>query len=266
MRGYSTSIDDYRALRGGYLARMELTPGHPAPEEDGPPAPQSDASGAGPARPGAAASAASTAEAPPRSTGQEIGGRKFRVNSADAYVPFRSRTKRRRRAIALGALAVLALGAGAYGVFALVGSDQPAPAAAPCPVAETAKQPVHQAITPQQVTVNVYNSTNRQGLAASAAAALKQRGFVIGKVANDPLDSHLAISAQVRGAADAASLMKYVAAEVPGAQLQADTRADQSVDLVLGTAFAALASPAQAAAALVPPPASPSATASHCAG
>lgn len=247
MRGYSTSIDDYRAHRSGYVARMDLTPDHPTPEEDGSPAPPPAAPSAAPDQP---AFAVPTAATPPRSTGREIGGRKFRVNSADAYVPFRSRTKRRRRVATLGALLVLALGAGAYGVFALVGSDHSTQAASPCPVAAAAKKNAVAAVKPQQITVNVYNSTTRQGLAASTAAALKQRGFTIGKVANDPLNSHLAVSAQVRGAADAASLMKYVAAEVPGAQLQPDSRADQSVDLVLGTGFAALASPAQAATVL----------------
>jgi hypothetical protein len=221
---------------------MDLTPDHPAPEEEGPPAPQ-------PADPPQPAAAVPTAT-PPRSTGREIGGRKFRVNSADAYVPFRSRTKRRRRVATLGVLLVLALGAGAYGVFALVGSDHSTVAAGPCPVAAAAKNDAAATVKPQQITVNVYNSTNRQGLAASTAATLKQRGFVIGKVANDPLNSHLAISAQVRGASTAANVMKYVAAEVPGAQLQPDSRADQSVDLVLGSGFAALASPAQAATIL----------------
>jgi hypothetical protein len=264
MRGYSTSIDDYRAHGYGYVARMELTPGHPAPEADGPDGPPSPQPAAPPAEP-APPAAAIPAAAPPRSTGQEIGGRKFRVNSADAYVPFRSRTKRRRRVATLVALLVLALGAGAYGVFALVGSDHSTPAAAPCPVAAVAEKPAQPAINPQQITLNVYNSTNRQGLAASTAAALKQRGFTIGKVANDPLGSHLTISAQVRGAAGAAGLMKYVAAEVPGAQLQSDSRTDQTVDLVLGTGFAALASPAQVTAALTPPSMSASSI-SHCAG
>ncbi len=44
--------------------------------------------------------------------------------------------------------------------------------------------------------------------------------------------------------------MRVVAAEVAGSQLHPDSRTDDSVDLVLGAGFTALASPDQVSAAL----------------
>ena len=104
--------------------------------------------------------------------------------------------------------------------------------------------------TAAQIKLNVYNSTDRHGLAASTATSLKQRGFTIGNVTNDPLKANLTVAAEVRGALANASAMRVVAAEVVGARLHADSRKDNSVDLVLGTGFTALASPNQVSAAL----------------
>jgi hypothetical protein len=196
----------------------------------------------------------------------EIGGKKFRVGLDDAYIPFRNRSRRRRKtmAVALGGLAVL--GVGAYGLVNLVTAPAQNAAAAACkagstralgadaPIAEAGAVGAAQAAAPNagapKFTLNVYNSTQRQGLAAHAAAELKQRGFVIGQVTNDPLKANLAISAQVRGAKSQAAELHQVAAEVPGAQIQTDGRTDPSIDLVLGSAFNTLASTQQVTAQL----------------
>jgi LytR cell envelope-related transcriptional attenuator len=191
--------------------------------------------------------------------GQEIGGKKFRVGTGDEYVPFRSRTKRRRKLIAAGVFGALVVGAGAYGVVTLVGSDSRSTTAA-CPAKANATANANPAavirpsaagsgqVTAAQITLNVYNATGRQGLAASTAKQLKSRGFTIGKVANDPLKANLTVAAEVRGAVTSA--MHMVAAEVIGSQLRSDTRTDGSVDLVLGAGFTALASPQQVEATL----------------
>jgi len=186
---------------------------------------------------------------------KEIGGKKFRVGAGDTYVPFRSRTRRRRRLIAGSALGALVAVAGIYGVVTLVAGPKPAPAAAACPAA-TANSAVSVPAalpSPAQVTVNVYNASAKRGEAAATAALLKQRGFTIGKVTNDPLKESLTVAAQVRGGAAGAADMKVVAAEVAGAQLQPDSRGDASVDLVLGSGFTALAAPQQVNATLVAP-------------
>jgi hypothetical protein len=191
----------------------------------------------------------------------EIGGKKFRVGVDDAYVPFRNRTKRRRKTLALVLGGLLILGVGAYGLVNLVTAPEQNTAAAACKAGSSramdAMAPAPMAAVGSgasagaaKFTLNVYNSTQRHGLAANTAAQLKLRGFVIGQVTNDPLKANLSISAQVRGSKSQAAEERQVAAEVPGAQIQTDSRNDPSVDLVLGTGFSALASTQQVSSAL----------------
>ena len=189
----------------------------------------------------------------------EIGGKKFRVGLDDAYVPFRNRTKRRRRTVAAALGGLLILGVGAYGLVNLVTAPTQTAAAAACKagsahaLAGPAELPVAAAggagssagAGAPKFTLNVYNSTQRQGLAAHTAAELKQRGFAIGQVTNDPLKENLTVSAQVRGAVSQTAELHEVAAEVPGAQIKTDGRTDPSVDLVLGAGFSVLASTQQ---------------------
>lgn len=249
---------------------MDLTPSHPSPAEDGPldeqpPAQTAESdtdtsTGAGDVGAGvggvtvSGAAGAATGTGMPSRVGREIGGKKFRVGTGDDYVPFRSRTKRRRRMIAAGAAGLVLIGAGAYGVVSLVGSPSQPSAVGGCTARGTGAAVGHPASaqlpTAGQITLNVYNSTDRHGLAASTANVLKQRGFAIGKVTNDPLKANVTVAAQIRGGSVGSSAMRVVAAEVAGSVLQSDTRTDGTVDLVLGTGFTALASPDQVSAAL----------------
>lgn len=90
---------------------------------------------------------------------------------------------------------------------------------------------------PGQVSVNVYNSTDRTGLAASTAATLQERGFVVGTVANDPLGTTVAGTAEIRygpKGEDEAKLVQYYFA---GSKLVLDDRKDTSVDVSLGEKF-----------------------------
>lgn len=195
---------------------------------------------------------------------KEIGGKKFRVGAGDTYVPFRSRTRRRRRLIAAGVAGVLVLTAGIYGVATLLAGPAPAPAAVACPAHTAKPTPAAALPNPAQVTVNVYNASAKRGAAAATATVLKQRGFTIGKVTNDPLKENLAIAAQVRGGAAGVADMRVVAAEVSGSQLQSDSRGDTTVDLVLGSGFTALSAPQQVASSLLAPTAAP--TSAGCVG
>ena len=250
----------------------------PVPESSGPNLSLSEPEPV-PTEPARAPTGRMRAAARPR-LGQEIGGKKFRVGTGDEYVPFRSRTKRRRKVIAAGVFCVIIVGAGAYGVVTLVGSDPKPKAVAACraearsnanpaallrPVENLAESGAGAGpAAAAQFKLNVYNSTNRNGLAAGAAALLKQRGFVIGKVTNDPLKADLTIPAEVRGGSASMQAMHVVAAEVAGSQLRTDTRTDGTVDLVLGTGFTTLASPDQVSAALAPPKPSVSKKAAVC--
>ena len=158
----------------------------------------------------------------------------------------------------LAAVAVLVVAGLAYGILSLVrGSGEPDPAAeaeptpTPC---ETVLVPAGDSLpTPATVTVNVFNATATSGLASKTATALEDRGFVIGKVANDPADRDIAGVGEIRfgpkGAEEAELLLLYV----PGAELVEVKRKGQKVDLAMGDAFSGLAPEQEVNAALSSP-------------
>jgi hypothetical protein len=179
----------------------------------------------------------------PLNNDREIGGRRFRVGFDDAGIPSRYRKRLRNRRIAVFAGGAVVFGFTGYGVatFAQSGS---APAASVCNAASTHDIPVRGAQAaghdPVNFNLNVFNSTNRDSLAAVTAAELRQRGFTVDLVSNDPLRSNLTAPAEVRGSKAEISELREVAAEVPGARIQTDSRWDPSVDLVLGDSFSGL--------------------------
>ena len=104
---------------------------------------------------------------------------------------------------------------------------------------------------PSTTTVNVYNATQRDGLAAKTAAEVRKRGFKVSTVSNDPLQKKVTGTAEVRFGKAGAPASKLVIALVKGAKPVQDARTDASVDLVLGARFTALA-PAPKAAPSTP--------------
>lgn len=174
----------------------------------------------------------------------EIGGKRFRVRLDDEGIPSRYRRRRRNRRLAVVTGGVLAVSACTFGVLA-VATMGGGTAAGVCNAASTrditfgGTAPGHH--RGAHFDLNVFNSTKRNALAADTAAQLKLRGFTIDLVINDPLSSGLTIPAQVRGAKSELSELQEVAAQVPGAQIETDSRTDPSVDLTLGTGFTKLA-------------------------
>ena len=145
--------------------------------------------------------------------------------------------------VLLAALALAGLGAAAVftgslnlPVFAREFASEPSPTATqdpyPCPPAGAMPVPYG------QITVKVYNATNRVGLAGATAASLAERGFVIGakETAAVTYDGKARIIFGTTGVAQAYTL----AAQIDGAVLILDPRADPSVDLALGAEFAEL--------------------------
>ena len=127
----------------------------------------------------------------------------------------------------------------------------PSPSPAPAVVAASA------------VRVNVYNATEKRGLASQVATQLRKRGFRVKRVDNDPLNRTVTGAAEVRSSALGAGAARTVTAQVaPAGQVGAapavtavpDQRKDASVDLVVGAAWNGLRPPADAAAALSPTP------------
>ena len=167
---------------------------------------------------------------------------------------------RRRRGswrVAVVVLAVLAIGASSWFAWSRSTSGEETRAAATpsCP----APNPTPTVVPAGQVRVNVYNATDRRGLAARVATELKRRGFRVAAVDNDPAKRTVTGAAEVRHGPSGADGARTVTAQVapPGATTVVavpDQRSDPSVDLVLGAAFTRLQAADLAAAALSPSP------------
>lgn len=159
-----------------------------------------------------------------------------------------------RRGSALWALVlVLVLAGAAFGAWRyldLGADDDVATPRVSCP--PTTPPPT--VVAPAEVKVNVYNATQRRGLASAVATQLKKRGFKVGKVSNDPLKRTVTGLAEVRSSTTGADAARTVVAQVGQVVFVPDQRKDASVDLVLGATFKALVTPAAAAAALTPTP------------
>jgi hypothetical protein len=167
--------------------------------------------------------------------------------------PDRARTLRRRHmherqavifGVLLAGLALAGLGAaavytGTLGVpFLARGFSTPAPdagaTAVPCPPEGAAPVPY------AQVTVNVFNGAGRVGLAAQTAAALTERGFVVGTTGNAP-EAVTGTARLTFGAAGVAAAYT-LAAQLDKPVLVLDARADATVDITVGSAYVGLVS------------------------
>ena len=158
----------------------------------------------------------------------------------------RSRRARRRRAlITLGIVALMLFFAFWYAYSYYEDSKSPRASASPTCMATATST----AKTPSQVTVNVYNATDRSGLAAKTASDVRKRGFKVSAVSNDPLQKNVTVAAEVRYGATGTASAKLVMALVKGSKGIKDARTDSSVDLVLGAKFTALTAPPKPAAA-----------------
>lgn len=164
----------------------------------------------------------------------------------EAGVSIRRRRRRRRAAVTLTMVSLLMLGTFAYAAAYFqgwVGDRVPKPVASPaCQVVTPAK-----ASTPSAVTINVYNATDRDGLAASVAKLLRTQGFKVTEVANDPLGKLIAGVGEVRHGRAGAAGAKLAAARLPGVRVVPDQRAGNTIDLVLGNTFTALRPPRKVA-------------------
>ncbi|MFG1805262.1 LytR C-terminal domain-containing protein [Streptomyces sp. NPDC049040] len=114
---------------------------------------------------------------------------------------------------------------------------------------------------PAGVTMNVYNATPRGGLAKSTADELAKRGFKVSKFGNAPApyDKKVTQTALIVAGPAAEAAAREAGTQVAGSTVKIDpTRKDKSVDLMIGSAFHTLATPADAAKARVtaanPPP------------
>lgn len=90
------------------------------------------------------------------------------------------------------------------------------------------------------ISLNVYNSTSRDGMAARTAEGLRSRGFQIAKVADYPGKYVVQGVAVIRSSKAARFRMALVHKQVPKASLSYDKRTTLDVDLILGRRFSTL--------------------------
>ena len=149
------------------------------------------------------------------------------------------RRQRRRAAITLTFVILAMIGTFSYAAAYFQGwvaFGTPPPVASPaCQPAAPAK-----ALAPGAVTINVYNATNRDGLATSVAKSLRRQGFKVHTIANDPLAKNVAGVGEVRHGPTGAAGATLAALTLPGAAVVLDDRTDNTVDIVLGDRFSAL--------------------------
>ncbi|WP_050668269.1 LytR C-terminal domain-containing protein [Luteipulveratus halotolerans] len=90
-------------------------------------------------------------------------------------------------------------------------------------------------------TLNIYNAGGEQGRANDVALGMKNRGFDVGIVGNDPYKKKLSGVGELRyGATGEAKADQLVRDLAPGITMVQDGRTDTSVDLVLGQEFPTL--------------------------
>jgi hypothetical protein len=118
--------------------------------------------------------------------------------------------------------------------------------AEPAQLGEPASRSEMMDVTPARLSdtkVHVLNASGRGGQAAGVAGALKDLGFAQPTAANDPIyaTARLTCEGQIRFGTAGQATAAAVWLVAPCAELFRDNRADDSVDLAIGTDFGALA-------------------------
>jgi len=139
----------------------------------------------------------------------------------------RYRVRRQRRSAIVIVVVLLGLGGAFY--YASTYFRDTAPKPTPC----TTAAPVVP-LEPADVSLNVYNSTSRRGLAAAVAKTATERGFKVKTVGNDPLKATIAQTAQIRFGSEGAASAELVQSHVPQSVLVDDKRKGDTIDLVVG--------------------------------
>jgi hypothetical protein len=149
-----------------------------------------------------------------------------------------SKRRKRRQLIVLGVV-VLGLFFAFWYAWSYYQADISSGAARP-PAAECRPYDP-KVVTPEKTKVNVYNASNRNGLAGTVARSLKERAFVIGKVANDPSKRKAPKVAEIRYGASGTAQAKLLRTTLPkGTALVKDRRKVTTIDLALGAKFTTL--------------------------
>lgn len=152
---------------------------------------------------------------------------------------------RRRRRILHGAVLVVLVGLIAAAIvvaLAIMNGQIKVPTAESSGAAGSlCPEATHDYMPPEKINLNVYNSTNRPGLAQAVADEFVARKFVVGAVGNTT-SSYRGLALIVSGAAGQAAAFT-VQRHLPGSDYIQDDRTDSSVDIVLTGDYRELAKP-----------------------
>lgn len=183
--------------------------------------------------------------------------------------PVRRRSSRRRPVwgivgvVILGTVGLLAIALGLVWWLSSADDSGAQSAATPLPCTTTLVAPIEALPAAESVIVNVFNSTDRAGLAGQTADELRAAGYTVKKVGNDKGDVPVTGSAQLRFGPKGERAAERLRFLIPDAVLVPIDRTNKRVDVVLGTTFTGLADEAVAVAAMASP--SPSLSGPGCA-
>lgn len=184
----------------------------------------------------------------------------------------RVQTRQRRQPLWLTILLIvggaLVMGGLGFGLSTLLHREPSAesasgsPSTAPLPCKTTLVSPAEVLPQTDKVRINVWNSTQRVGLATDTAKVLSARGFTIVGVDNDPLNQQVSGVAEIRYGPKGAAAAQLISFYIPGAVMVGDNRTGRVVDVALGQEFKKLNGEAEIAAAMASP--SPSLSGAGC--
>lgn len=92
-------------------------------------------------------------------------------------------------------------------------------------------------VQPEDVVLNVYNGTTRDGLAARVGRDLRARGFVVKKIGNYPEGQDVGGTGQIRYGPKVANKVKVVVRHVGELEQAKVDRENVAIDVVLGRDF-----------------------------
>ena len=154
-------------------------------------------------------------------------------------------TARVRRRVLHGVVLVLLAGLIAAGIIvamAIINGRLKIPAAEPAPApVSSCPASMFDYVPNDKISLNVYNSTTRAGLARSVADEFLARKFVVGNVSNTNA-GYRGVAAVVSGAGGQSAAFT-VQRNVPGSDYFQDGRTDASVDVILAQDYKALVPP-----------------------
>lgn len=148
--------------------------------------------------------------------------------------------RRIRHGIVLLLLLALII-AGVFMAVAIARGDLKVPGFEPeaAPPPPTCPAGVHNYPPNNAITVNVYNGTLEEGLAAEVGLQLQIRGYTLGQTGNKDISRPGLTAVLVSGPAGEANAFN-LQRNIPSTDYVADSRSDASVDVILGSGFEGL--------------------------